>query len=198
MRRIFLNSLICGLLFSQGFLPAQAQSGGGSPYLGQIMWVPFNFAPVGWSTCDGQILPIAQNTALFSLLGTTYGGDGRTTFALPNLQGRLLINAGQGAGLSNYVLGQTGGEESHTLTADEIPSHSHAFNTTTSKATLTDPSQVQLGQPAGNYLYGATATTTMATTMLAKTGGGQAHNNLMPHTTLTCIIAVQGLFPARN
>lgn len=179
------------------FHPGAAWAGGSAAYVGEIMWVPYNFAPTGWATCDGQLLPIAQNTALFSLLGTYYGGDGKTTFALPNMQGRVLIKEGQGPGLSNYDLGQSGGEETHTLLASEIPVHTHQIQVDASVATQTAPGGNVLAQSATGALYSSTATATMAPGALLPQGGGQPHNNMMPYITLTCIIALQGVFPAR-
>jgi microcystin-dependent protein len=161
------------------------------------MWVPYNFAPKGWAFCNGQILPIAQNTALFSLLGTTYGGNGTSNFALPDMQGRVQINAGQGAGLSNYDLGQSGGEETHTLLESEMPMHTHQIQVDANVATQTTPSGNILAQSATGKLYGNTATATMAPGALVPQGSGLPHNNMMPYTTLNCIIALQGIFPAR-
>lgn len=178
-------------------LSGTAVAGGVEPYVGEIMWVPYNFAPRGWATCDGQLLAISQNTALFSLLGTQFGGDGRSTFALPNMQGNLLVQAGQGPGLSSYFIGQTGGEESHTLLINEMPAHSHLLAASDQTATQAHPSGGALAKPASGNLYGTTADTTLAPTALALQGGGQPHNNMMPYTALTCIIALQGVFPPR-
>lgn len=178
-------------------LPGGSWADGVNPFVGEIMWVPYNFAPRGWATCDGQLLPISQNTALFSLLGTQYGGNGTTNFALPDMRGRVLINAGQGAGLSDYAQGQSGGEESVTLLPSEMPAHSHAIQATTSGADKTSPVDNVLGQAESGNLYGPSGTTTMASGALALQGGGQPHNNMMPYTTLNCIIALQGIFPVR-
>lgn len=177
--------------------PGGAWAGGSIPFVGEIMWVPYNFAPTGWALCNGQLLPISQNTALFSLLGTTYGGDGQSTFALPNMQGRVLIKDGQGAGLSLYDLGQTGGEETHTLLESEMPMHTHQIQVDANVATQTSPSGNVLAQSATGKLYGSAATTTMAPGALVPQGSGQPHNNMMPYTTLNCIIALQGVFPQR-
>jgi microcystin-dependent protein len=169
------------------------------PFVAEIRIFPFNFAPKGWAFCDGQILPISQNTALFSLLGTTYGGDGKSTFALPDLQGSVPLHPGQGQGLSLYDLGQTGGTETVTLLQTEIPFHTH--NVT---AGAQDPAD-QPG-PANNFFAisnngfayaasGAITQTNVAT--LAPAGGGLPHNNMMPYLTLNFCIALQGVFPAR-
>jgi microcystin-dependent protein len=177
--------------------PGGAWAGGGQPFVGEIMWVPYTFAPRGWAQCNGQILPIAQNTALFSLLGTTYGGDGKSTFALPDMQGRLLINAGQGPGLSDYSLGQNGGEETVTLLQSEIPAHSHSVNVSNTLADQTDPTGKVFASSANGALYATSPTATLSPAALSTVGASQPHNNMMPHTTLTCIIALQGVFPPR-
>lgn len=166
-----------------------------SPFIGQIMMVGFNFAPRGWAFCDGQLLPIAQNQALFALLGTTYGGNGTTTFALPDLRGRVPIHKDQGPGLSNYSLGQMGGAERVTLTTNEMPTHSHSINASTNEATDT--------QPTGKYLatgnaYTNTANTTMNSNAAALTGGNQSHENRQPFLVINFVIALQGIFPSRN
>ena len=179
------------------FQPAGAWAGGIDPFIGEIMWVPYNFAPRGWAECNGQLIPIAQNTALFSLLGTTYGGDGRTTFALPNMQGRLLIHAGQGPGLSLYDLGQSGGQETVTLLPSEIPAHTHSVNVSNAVADQTDPTGKVFAGAANGALYATGPTTTMSPAALSTVGGNQPHNNMMPYLTLTCIIALQGIFPSR-
>lgn len=171
-------------------------AGGSEPILGEIMWVPYAFVPKNWAACNGQLLPVQQNTALFALLGTTYGGNGTTTFALPNMQGRVPVQAGQGPGLSPYSLGQSGGEATHTLTVAEMPAHSHAIQVSTQTATFTDPTNhVLAAAPTGN-LYSTSSDGTLATGALTTVGGGQPHNNMMPYTTLRCIIALQGIFPA--
>ena len=169
------------------------------PFLGEIRLFAGNYAPRGWALCQGQTMAISQNTALFSLLGTNYGGDGRSNFGLPNLQGRVPINQGQASGLSSYQLGQTGGEVSHTLTLQELPSHNHPFNG--------DHAAVAVAQAGGNYYgsgtrpapsYGNSSTPTpMANNIVAPNSGGQAHPNQQPYLTLSYIIALQGIFPQR-
>jgi microcystin-dependent protein len=178
--------------------PGAAVAGGVQPFLGEIMWVPYNFAPTGWAMCDGQILSIAQNMALFSLLGTTYGGNGQTTFALPNAQGRVLVKEGQGPGLSNYTQGETGGTETVTLTASQMPAHTHSVQATNAVADQALPSGNVLAQSATGSLYGTNPAATLAATAVSTAGGSQPHNNMMPTTTLTCIIATSGIFPSRN
>ena len=168
----------------------------GAPYLGEIKLVSFAFPPKGWAMCNGQLMPINQYQALFSLLGTTYGGDGRTTFALPNLQARAPLHAGQG-----YTLGQLGGEANHTLTSTEMPTHLHAANATSNAATPnTGPaSSVVLAQSVGAFLYGAASNLqAMSPAALASAGASQPHPNMQPYLTLTFIIALQGIFPSRN
>lgn len=171
------------------------------PFVAEIRIVGFNFAPKGWAFCDGQILPISQNTALFSLLGTTYGGNGQSIFALPNLQGRSVMQPGQGPGLSLRDLGETGGSETVTLLESEIPSHSHALNANAlpGSATLAAPTQ-GLSRSGGGSAYKATPTPTapMAGQAVTPNGGSQPHNNMMPYLTMNYIIALQGVFPPRS
>jgi microcystin-dependent protein len=170
------------------------------PFLGMIIIVPYNFAPRGWAFCNGQILPIAQNTALFSLLGTTYGGNGQTTFALPDLRGRWPNSSGQGPGLSSYDLGQVGGTESTTMTINQMPAHNH--NSTT-PATAADGNSID---PAAGAVFGAgqsiykvgAATIQMSPTPTSLTGGSQPFSILQPYLTLNYCIALEGIFPSRN
>jgi len=169
------------------------------PYLGEIRLFPYNFAPQGWATCQGQLLPINQNQALFSLLGTTYGGDGQTTFALPDLRGRAPIGVGQAPGLSNYVLGQKVGEENHTLTVAEIPSHSHFLNVSTDVGSSDSP---QGKFPARNAAavpqYGFSSDSVGAATAVGVAGGSQAHENRQPSLVLRWCIALQGIYPSQS
>lgn len=172
------------------------------PFVAEIRIFPFNFAPRGWAWCDGQLLPLSQNTALFSLLGTTYGGNGKSNFALPDLQGRAPMHPGQGPGLSLHDLGETGGSETVTLLESEIPSHSHAANGQNSFANLNDPATAVMARPfGGGVLYApsnAGAVVPMAPESLAPAGGDQPHNNLMPYLTFYFNIALQGVFPPRG
>lgn len=170
-----------------------------SPFLGMIAWFGFNFAPRGWALCSGQILSIAQNTALFSLLGTNYGGDGSTTFALPDLRGRSPLHTGQGPGLSDYVVGQVTGVESVTLQTSQMPSHNHSVNSNATVGGKVYPAVTHFFGPSPvDKLYSSTADTTMAPTTIGMTGGSQPLSILNPSLTLTACIALQGIFPSRN
>jgi microcystin-dependent protein len=169
------------------------------PFVAEIRIFGFNFAPRGWAFCDGQILPISQNTALFSLLGTTYGGNGQSTFALPNLQGRAPMQPGQGQGLSLRDLGETGGTESVTLLQSEIPSHSHAMTASQSDAFERTPDGQLLATGVGISQFAAPgALTPMSAQAVTTTGGDQPHNNMQPYLTLNFNIALQGVFPPRQ
>src|SRR5690349_14963549 len=169
-------------------------------FLAEIRIFPFNFAPKGWAFCDGQIMPISQNTALFALLGTTYGGDGKSTFALPNLQGSSAMHPGQGQGLSLRDLGEMGGTETVTLLESEIPSHTHAMNSLNILSTTTTPTTgTALGRSVNGNAYAdaAAGLQTFAPQALAPAGGSLPHNNLQPYLTLNFCIALQGVFPQR-
>ncbi|MGA9525317.1 MAG: tail fiber protein [Myxococcaceae bacterium] len=170
------------------------------PFFAEIRIVSFNFPPRGWAWCDGQLLPLSQNTALFSLLGTNYGGNGLNNFALPNLQGRVPMGPGQGPGLSLRSLGESGGTEAVTLTQAEVPAHSHALRTGDVSADNDPSSNAALGPavPAMPvYANAGGATVAMAPEALSQAGGGQPHNNLQPYLTSYFIIALQGIFPQR-
>jgi microcystin-dependent protein len=170
------------------------------PFLGEIRMFGGNFAPRGWALCNGQILPIAQNTALFSLLGTTYGGNGQTTFALPNLQGRVPIHFGQGPGLSPYTLGQSSGSENVTLLTSQLPAHNHTINATQS-ATTNDPSGAVPANEAASrtMIYGgAPDGTVMNPSMCGTTGGNQPVPILQPYLCVNFIIALEGIYPSRS
>ncbi|WP_297337899.1 tail fiber protein [Algoriphagus sp.] len=182
-------------------------------FVGEIVMFPFNFAPRGFSWCDGQLLPISQNTALFSLLGTTYGGDGKSTFALPDLQGRVPMQQGQGPGLPLHDLGERGGLASVTLTVNEIPLHSHSATLKIPAGGPPDQDSPKSGYPAtfaegaqvnGNepLLYADAGTGQMGSVDFEaetdSSGGGQAHNNMQPYLTCYYAIAMQGVFPPRT
>lgn len=164
------------------------------PFLSEIQWVAFDFAPKGWALCNGQLLPINQNQALFSLLGTTYGGDGRVNFALPDLRGRVPIGVGPG-----YILGQRGGEQAHTLSIAELPAHTHGYAVTDHRGTTGDPGAGTGGAFASGertYTSPAAANATFHPGVVSTIGGSQAHLNMQPFLTLTAIIALQGIFPS--
>ncbi|HET8676384.1 MAG TPA: tail fiber protein [Blastocatellia bacterium] len=168
------------------------------PFLGMIAIYGFNFAPRGWAFCNGQILPIAQNTALFSLLGTTYGGNGQTTFALPNLQSRVPVHFGQGPGLSSYDLGQAAGTETVTLTGNQIPAHTHQVNASDGDATSNKPDAGVLCQ-GNSYNQQPPPLVAMSASMIPPSGGGnQPHENIQPYLALNFCIALEGIFPSRN
>jgi microcystin-dependent protein len=168
------------------------------PFIGEIRMFGFSFPPLRWAQANGQLLSIAQNAALFSLLGVTYGGNGTTTFALPNLQGRTPIHWGNGAGLPSFVQGQTGGEVSHTLTNTTMPAHTHGVAATTAAATATAP-DTAIPANAGHQPYrtGGTAVA-MKAGLVNAAGGAQPHPNLQPYTVLNFSIALSGVFPSRN
>ena len=162
------------------------------PFLAEIRLFSFNFAPKGWIQCNGQLLPINENQALFSLLGTTYGGDGRTTFGLPNLQGRIPIHMGSG-----HVLGEIAGEQSHTLLASEVPLHTHIWSSTSTAANSPDPTNNLLGGVQA-YNSSSSGLVAMSSGQLSTFGGSQPHENRQPFLTLNFCIAAQGIFPSQT
>lgn len=190
---IFLILTIIGL----GTSKLKAQD---PPLLGQIAYVPYNFVPRGWASCSGQLMSISQYSALFSLLGTTYGGNGQTTFALPDARGRVLL----GEGMSNtgvyYQSGEKGGSENVTLMPAQMPAHNHNISATTLAGNQNVPSNaIHADTNAADPEYSsAVANTTMNPNMIAMTGGNQPHNNIQPYLVLKCIIAIQGVFPSRD
>ena len=172
------------------------------PFIGQIVMFGGNFAPRGWAQCDGQLLQISQNQALFAIIGSIYGGNGETTLALPDLRGRVPIHAGQGAGLSNRSLGQKGGTEDETLTLGQMPSHNHPLQGSTDTATQSDPSAAggnKVPAEAEMDIYtNAVPDVAMAAGAITSTGGGQPHTNVMPFQAVNFIIALTGLFPTQT
>lgn len=190
----------CTLLICSAFAPT-LKAQGSDPFLGQIAFVPYTFAPKNWAECNGQILPIAQNQALFSLLGTTYGGNGTTTFALPDMRGRVLIHNGQtSGGGTTYTMGEIGGVENVTLTITQMPAHSHTVNAVTAEGNQNSPTgNLPADTKALDKEYSDTAgNTTMKSTMINPAGGSQPHENRQPFITLKCIIALAGIFPSQN
>jgi len=169
------------------------------PFIGEIRMFAGSFAPAGWAFCDGQTMPIAENDALFTLIGTTYGGDGQETFALPDLRGRVPLHQGTGPGLSTYVLGEAAGVETVTLTTQQIPTHNHAFSATTSSGVSANAQGNLLSSAPSISLYiEDQPTTALAAQMITPTGGSQPHENLMPYLTISFIISLFGVFPQQN
>jgi microcystin-dependent protein len=182
------------------FGAGQARAQATNPFLGEIIMVGFNFCPTGWAAASGQLLAINQNQALFSLLGTTYGGTGNTDFALPNLNGRVPIGPGTSTSGTSFTLGQTGGEETHTLTVNELPAHAHGFSLGASTTIATDaqPSAARVLSTSalGDRQFTSLApNTTLAAGTSAAAGGGQPHNNMQPYLAITYCIAMVGVFP---
>jgi len=170
------------------------------PFLGEIRIVGFNFAPRGWAFCNGQLLSIAQNTALFALIGTYYGGDGVQTFALPNLQSRFAMHAGDGAGLSQRVIGEVGGEEDVTLIAAQMPEHNHLIQASNTPGNSTSPSGAVMAKAKKVLRYAGApdGSTTMNEAAVTQAGNSQPHDNMPPFLVVNYIIALQGIFPSRN
>lgn len=162
------------------------------PFVGEIRQFPFNYAPKGWAQCNGQLLPIQSNQALFSILGVTYGGNGINTFALPNLQGRVPVHPSD-----TITLGQTSGEEAHTLTVNEIPQHTHQA-IGGSDATASTPGGKTWGTPPGEQSFAPAANAVMSSNAIASSGGSQPHSNMQPYTVLNFCIALNGIYPSRN
>jgi microcystin-dependent protein len=170
-----------------------------TPFIGEVKVFAGTFAPRGWAECNGQLMQISQHQALFSLIGTIYGGDGRTTFALPDLRSRVVPGRGQGPGLSDYRIGAKGGQEAVTLSVSNLPSHKHPLNATSDLGSSDSPAaSFPARAPDGSGQYSPGTNATMPTGTVSNTGGGQGHNNITPHLTLRYIIALEGLFPSRN
>jgi microcystin-dependent protein len=173
------------------------------PYVGEVRMFPYNFAPLGWLDCDGSLQSIAEYDVLYNLIGTTYGGDGVNTFALPDLSGRIPVQQGTGTGLGTYALGQKAGTETVTLAAAQLPAHSHAFNAVDSAASAATPANtLQLGSVSGDTIYTASTTGiasgTLAPAAVGSAGGNQPHDNTMPTLTVRYCISVFGIYPSQG
>ena len=168
-----------------------------TPFIGELGIFPYTFVPSGWAACNGQLLPLSQNTALYAIIGTTYGGDGRSTFALPDLRGMVPMHPGQGPGLSAHFLGEQGGSDTVTLLTSEMPAHTHSFNASGAQADLQSPAPSRtLARSSGGPAYAAPGNLQpMAPQALTPAGGGVPHNNRMPYLTLRVCIALQGVYP---
>jgi microcystin-dependent protein len=196
MRRLIVSVAIVGLAAASAARPAQAQE----PFVGEIRFVAFDFAPTGWAKCEGQLLPIVENEALFSLLGARYGGDGRTTFALPDLRGRFPIGTGQGTSLTSRDLGSTGGTEQVTLDVSMMPAHTHPAMASSATADSRMPDdRTWATVPRNRPPYtSAVPDTPMSPAAIGISGGGQPHENMPPFLGLTCIIALYGIYPSHG
>ena len=169
------------------------------PYVGEIRMFAGNFAPAGWNFCQGQLIAISENDTLFTLIGTTYGGDGQSTFALPNLSSRLPIHQGQGGGLSNYVIGESGGVENVTLNTNQIPAHLHVMAAATSLANTTNPTNAILGASTTvTAFFGDPPSQNMNVAAISSMGGNQPHSNIQPYLVLNFIISMFGIFPSQT
>ena len=178
---------------------ARAATTGAEPFIGEIMMFAGWFPPRGWADCNGQILPIAQYTALFSLLGTTFGGNGQTTFALPDLRGRVPMHLGQGPGLSSRTIGEMGGAEAVTLLETQLPAHTHVARADTGNGTLSSPvGALPARDPAGSPAYGAGSAGALSAAAIAPTGGSQPHSNVQPYTVIRYCICLEGIYPSQN
>lgn len=182
-----------------GFVTRTAVAGG-EPFIGEVRFVGFNFAPRGWEKCDGQLLAISSNNALFSILGTTYGGDGRTTFGLPDMRGRTPIHPGSGPGLSTYRLGEKSGSEVTVLNTTQLPSHSHIVNGVSTSARTTDSTGNALARTRSNLKVYDNSVPNIAlnNATVGVTGSAEGINNMQPYNTMHCIIALVGIYPSRN
>ena len=191
---IFLAVMLMTLLSG-----TKSNAQGSDPFLGEIILVPYNFAPNGWLPCDGRLMSIAQNSALFSLLGTQYGGDGMSTFALPDLRGRVPMGQGNGPGLTNTVIGELKGSETNTLSVSQMPIHNHTVNAVLAEGNQNSPNgNLPADTKTLDKEYSDTAaTTTMKASMIGNSGGSQPINNMQPTLTMMYIIAIQGIYPSR-
>jgi microcystin-dependent protein len=198
MSRMSIRFLLVTLI-GIGAAPRMARAQAQDPFVGEIVLVSFPFAPKGWLICEGQILPIAENVALFQLVGTTYGGDGISTFGIPDLRGRVAIGQGQGPGLTNRAMGQTGGVETVALSVSQLPPHTHTAMAASADAHLRSAGGAVWGAKQRTTLYSsANPDLAMSSSAIASTGGGQAHENMQPFLVLNYIIALQGIFPTQG
>jgi microcystin-dependent protein len=193
MKKLLFLVAFFSVFSSFGMQQAQAQV---NPYLGEVRWVGYNFCPRGWTAAEGQLLSISSNTALFSLFGTYYGGDGRTTFGLPDLRGRTAVGDGSGPGLSPKTEGQRGGSETETLNITQIPSHNHTISGVSEGASSSTPTGNYLAK-SGNYRASGT-TATLHSSTVGNTGGTQSHNNMSPYLVSKACVAVVGTYPSRS
>ena len=203
MKRRISTALIAivGAVVLAGVVGLSKPAAAAEPFIGQIQYFPYNFAPRGWAWCNGQLLPIANNTALFALIGAIYGGDGRTTVGLPDMRGRMPIHDGNstGPGLTRRRVGQRGGVEAVSLTTNQLPSHTHTLNATSNLGDQTSPAGGALARDGRDQTYRDEAPNTdMHPGSIAAAGGGQAHQNMPPYLGLNCNIALIGVFPSRN
>jgi len=198
MMKISKLLLLCGALSSSLLMGTVVA--GDEPFIGEVRFVAFNFAPRGWAKCDGQVLAINSNQALFSILGTTYGGDGRTSFALPDMRGRTPIHPGTGAGLSSYQLGEKSGSEMTVLNAGQLPSHSHDIKGVSSSARTTDSTGSAMARTRSNLRVYDNSVPNIAlnNSTVGQQGAAGGMNNMQPYNTMNCIIALEGTFPSRN
>ena len=195
-KKIYLLCLQAFMLFSLGVSTTAVQAD--TPFIGEVRWFAGNFAPRGWALCDGQLLDIASNTPLFSLLGTTYGGDGRITFGLPDLRGRGMVHEGRGPGLTDRRLGGKSGTETETLTANQMPNHTHTLRADSSGGDSVLPNDRVISKVGRLRVFDGAPDVDMGTSSIASAGNGQSHNNMQPNVALNCIIALQGIYPSRN
>lgn len=195
-KKTYLLCLHACLFFTLGMIPGVTYAF--EPFIGEVRWFAGNFAPRGWAECDGQLLSIASNTALFSILGTTYGGDGRTTFGLPAMRGRGMVHTGTGPGLTPRPLGQKSGQETVTLQTTQLPSHTHSLRADSSGGDSVLPNDRVLSKVGRLRVFDDNPDVDMGASSIATVGSSQAHNNMQPHIPMTCIIALVGVFPSRN
>ncbi len=197
--KLYILCVQIGMLFYLGGNSVAVSASAFEPYLGEVRWFAGNFAPRGWAFCDGQLLTLAQNTALFSLLGTNYGGDGRSTFGLPDMRGRGMMHAGRGPGLTPRQLGQKSGAESVVMNEAELPSHTHALKADSTGGDSILPNDRVISKAGRLKAFApAAGAVDMGATAVENAGGSQGHNNMQPYVTANCIIALVGVYPSQN